>query len=62
MLKVQMKKNFDIEKLIKNGEVSAYKAIYDRSDSKKLKGYHFHIESVEAFERFCELSGGFEIC
>ena len=56
-----------LRKLLKNGEVSAYKAMYDRhldkmSDNSFDKHYPFTIENVKRFERFCELSGGFDIC
>tara|TARA_R100001594_G_scaffold145344_1_gene195416 strand:- start:1394 stop:1903 length:510 start_codon:yes stop_codon:yes gene_type:complete len=56
-----------LRKLIASGDVSAYKTLYDQyleslPNAHDDKAYPFEIEDVKEFERFCELSGGFEIC
>ena len=55
-----------LRRLLKSGEVGAYKSMYDRHLSKLPNdswgtSYPFDVENVERFERFCENSGGFQI-
>tara|TARA_Y100001938_G_C7990502_1_gene379231 strand:- start:127 stop:630 length:504 start_codon:yes stop_codon:yes gene_type:complete len=56
-----------LRKLIKNGEVSAYEHMYkthinNLSEKDINRNYPFTLNNVKRFERFCEHSGGFEIC
>ena len=56
-----------LRKFLENGSVEAYESWYSRQISQLKeddwnKNYPFSIENVRQFERFCEHSGGFEIC
>ena len=56
-----------LRKLIKDGHTDAYAAWYEESrsnmdDKDWDKSYPFNTQNVVAFERFCEKSGGFDIC
>ena len=53
--------------LLKSRQVQAYDSIYKREQDKLdekdwNKSYPFSVDHVKEFERFCEKSGGFEIC
>ena len=55
-----------LRKLLKSGDVDAYKVLYDRHQSQLPedswdKSYPFNVDNVREFERFCDKSGGFEI-
>ena len=49
-----------LRKYLKEGYVESYESWYAGDNSNK--DYPFSIENVRNFERFCEKSGGFEIC
>ena len=56
-----------LRKFFKDGSVDAYEEWYSRKVSEMEeddwnKNYPFSIQNVREFERFCEHSGGFEIC
>ena len=56
-----------LRKLINSGYVSSHEELYNDAlnkldDKDWSKSYPFSTEHVKEFERFCEKSGGFEIC
>tara|TARA_Y100000034_G_C6675309_1_gene296658 strand:+ start:46 stop:555 length:510 start_codon:yes stop_codon:yes gene_type:complete len=56
-----------LRKYLRDGYVDSYESWYARSLSKLPeddwnKNYPFSIQNIRDFERFCEKSGGFEIC
>ena len=56
-----------LRKYLKDGNVASYETWYSKQISQLKeddwnKNYPFSIQNVREFERFCEKSGGFEIC
>ena len=56
-----------LRKLIKEGHTDAYTGWHDNKreemgDKDWNRHYPFNVQNVRVFERFCEQSGGFDIC
>ena len=51
-----------LRKLLKNGAVDIEETAYQKEQKSKQSHYPFEKINIIEFERFCEQSGGFEIC